>query len=95
MQGVKSSQRHHSYAFFQPYLRSWASTYVLSKLSVVQHSTLGCLRRLFVIVVTCVFFGVPLTVLGCAGIVMSFLGFVFFTHFRRRRLDDAKSFNAE
>jgi hypothetical protein len=44
---------------------------------------------------TCLFFGVPLTVMGCTGIVMSFFGFVFFTHFRRRRRLDAKCFTAE
>jgi hypothetical protein len=45
---------------------------------------------------TCLFFGVPLTLIGCLGILMSFVGFASFTHFRRKRhLDDAKSFNVE
>jgi drug/metabolite transporter (DMT)-like permease len=59
-----------------------ASCYVLSKLSVVQHTGLGCLRRMFAILFTSFAFGVPITPLGGLGIVLCFCGFCSFTHFR-------------
>jgi hypothetical protein len=64
---------------------SLASTYVLSRLTVLHHSTLGCLRRMFVVVGTCAFFGVPMSVGGVIGLLTSFGGFVGFTFFRALR----------
>jgi drug/metabolite transporter (DMT)-like permease len=61
---------------------SLASCYVLSKLSVVQHTGLGCLRRMFAILFTSLVFGVPITPLGALGIVLCFCGFCSFSHFR-------------
>ena len=69
---------------------SLASTYVLSKLTVLQHSSLNCLRRMFAIVATCLFFGVPITFLGAVGLLTSFVGFFAFTYFRNQRQQGAK-----
>lgn len=62
-----------------------ASCYVLTKLSVVQYTLIGCLRRMFAIVFTSIAFGVPMTFLGVAGIVLCFVGFCCFTHFRLQK----------
>mmetsp|Transcript_52197 Transcript_52197/g.62838 ORF Transcript_52197/g.62838 Transcript_52197/m.62838 type:complete len:463 (+) Transcript_52197:122-1510(+) len=62
-----------------------ASTYILTRISVVHHAALNCLRRVFAIVVTSVAFGVPITILGTFGIVLSIIGFLSFTHFKLKR----------
>jgi len=67
------------------YYDSLASTFVLSKLPVLNHSGLNSLRRMFCTLATCFFFGVPMTTQGIAGILMSFLGFFAFTHYRNLR----------
>lgn len=59
-----------------------ASTYVLSRISVIHHAALNCLRRVFAIIVTSLLFGVPLTILGMAGIGMAVLGFLSYTYFK-------------
>jgi hypothetical protein len=64
---------------------SLASTFVLSKLPVLNHSGLNSLRRMFATLATCFFFGVPMSVLGGAGILMSFSGFYAFTYYRSLR----------
>lgn len=64
---------------------SLASTYVLSKLTVLHHSTLGCVRRMFIVIGTCIFFGVPMTAVGAIGLVTCFGGFCGFTFFRAQR----------
>ena len=61
---------------------SLASCYVLTKLSVVQHAGLGCLRRMFAILFTSFAFGVPISPTGGLGIVLCFMGFCSFTYFR-------------
>ncbi|GKY92271.1 hypothetical protein MPSEU_000198200 [Mayamaea pseudoterrestris] len=63
-----------------------ASTYVLSRLSVLQHSTLGCLRRMFVAIGACLFFGVQLEFFGIVGLLTSFGGFCGFTFYRAQRM---------
>jgi hypothetical protein len=62
-----------------------ASTYVLSSLSVLQHSSLNCLRRMFCTVATSIFFGVigPSRKPGVS--FLCFCGFLSFTHFRGQR----------
>ena len=62
-----------------------ASCYVLSNVSVLHHSGLNCLRRMFVTIVTCIFFGISLSVVGIAGIILCFTGFIAFTHARTVR----------
>jgi hypothetical protein len=64
---------------------NWASCYVLSHVSVLHHSSLNCLRRMFVTIATSIFFGVKMTLAGGTGIAMSFAGFLSFTHYRRQR----------
>jgi drug/metabolite transporter (DMT)-like permease len=59
-----------------------ASCYVLTKLSIVQYTLLGCLRRMFAIISTSIAFGVPITLLGALGIILCFCGFCSFSHFR-------------
>jgi drug/metabolite transporter (DMT)-like permease len=59
-----------------------ASTYILSRISVVHHAALNCIRRVFAIVVTSLLFGVPITVTGATGICLAVAGFVFYTHYK-------------
>ena len=67
-----------------------ASTYVLSRISVVHHAALNCIRRLFAIVVTSIAFGVPITLLSAVGILVSISGFASFTHFKLEKTKRAK-----
>jgi Triose-phosphate Transporter family len=62
-----------------------ASTYVLSRITVVHHAALNCVRRMFAIVVTSIIFAVPITLLGAVGILVSFGGFMAFTHYKVQR----------
>lgn len=59
-----------------------ASTYVLTKISVVHHAALNCIRRVFAIVVTSIIFGLTITVLQLAGIGMAVAGFFAYIHFK-------------
>jgi len=63
-----------------------ASTFVLTRLSVVHHAALNCLRRVFAIVTTSLAFNVPITIVSTIGILISVLGFMSFTHFKMQRL---------
>ncbi|KAL7566495.1 hypothetical protein ACA910_000967 [Epithemia clementina (nom. ined.)] len=62
-----------------------ASTYILSRISVVHHAALNCVRRVFAIVITSLYFVVPITFLGSVGILVSFGGFMYFTHYKVQR----------
>jgi drug/metabolite transporter (DMT)-like permease len=62
-----------------------ASTFILTRISVVQHAALNCIRRIFAIIVTSIAFDIPITLLGAIGIMVSFLGFMSFTHFKVQR----------
>jgi hypothetical protein len=64
---------------------SLASTYVLTRLAVVHHAALNCVRRIFAIAVTSLIFQVPLGAIGILGILVSFLSFMFYTHFKVQR----------
>uniref|UniRef100_A0A7S3PYE9 Sugar phosphate transporter domain-containing protein n=1 Tax=Chaetoceros debilis TaxID=122233 RepID=A0A7S3PYE9_9STRA len=59
-----------------------ASSFILSRISVVHHAALNCMRRLFAIVITSLAFGVPLSFLSCVGILTSLGGFLLFTRFK-------------
>jgi drug/metabolite transporter (DMT)-like permease len=59
-----------------------ASTYILSRISVVHHAALNCLRRVFAIIVTSILFGIPITWAGSAGILLAVLGFMSYTHYK-------------
>ena len=69
---------------------SLASCYILSRISVVQHSGFGCLRRMFAIVATSIAFGVPISMMGALGILLCVVGFSGFTHFRFQRQGQSK-----
>ena len=71
-----------------------ASTYVLSRISVVHHAALNCIRRLFAIVITSIAFGVPITLLSAIGILVSIGGFASFTHFKQEKTKRAKRFTS-
>lgn len=62
-----------------------ASTYILSRISVVHHAALNCIRRIFAIIVTSMLFQVPITATGVCGIVFSFVGFMAFSHYKVQR----------
>jgi drug/metabolite transporter (DMT)-like permease len=62
-----------------------ASTFILSRISVVHHATLNCLRRVFAVVCTSIYFQVPLTLSGIFGIGLSTAGFLSFTHYKVQR----------
>ena len=59
-----------------------ASTFILSRISVVHHAALNCVRRIFAIIVTSILFQIPITWMGAVGIGLSVLGFMGFTHFK-------------
>jgi membrane protease YdiL (CAAX protease family) len=76
-------------AFFNIYT-SLASTYLLSRITVVHHAALNCVRRIFAIIVTSIVFGVPITFTGSAGILLSFVGFMVFTYSKTKKLQKPK-----
>jgi drug/metabolite transporter (DMT)-like permease len=59
-----------------------ASTYILSRITVVHHAALNCIRRVFAIVVTSIIFGVPITITGAMGICIAIVGFMAYTHYK-------------
>jgi solute carrier family 35 protein E1 len=59
-----------------------ASTYILSRISVVHHAVINCIRRVFAIVVTSVLFEIPITDMGAAGICLAVVGFMLYTHYK-------------
>jgi len=67
-----------------------ASTFVLTRISVVHHAALNCIRRIFAIIVTSILFRIPLTLLGSFGIMVSFGGFLSFTHYKMKRQSQPK-----
>lgn len=62
-----------------------ASTYILTRISVVHHAVLNCIRRVFAIVVTSVLFGIPITIMGAVGICLAVVGFMLYTHFKAQQ----------
>jgi len=62
-----------------------ASTYVLTRLTVVHHATLNCVRRIFAIIVTSILFHNSIGALGLMGILTSFISFMFYTRFKVQR----------
>jgi len=62
-----------------------ASTFILTRVSVVHHAALNCIRRLFAIVVTAFAFGIRLSFIGISGIMVSIVGFMAFTHYKVKR----------
>ena len=67
-------------------LYTLTNTFVLTKVSVGQHSALNALRRMFVIVFTAIVFGVPITPMKSLGIVLCFAGFSMFSYYRNKMI---------
>lgn len=67
-----------------------ASTFILSRISVIHHATLNCIRRVFAVVVTSIAFSVPITFLSTSGILISVGSFMSFTHFKVQRQKQPK-----
>ena len=57
-----------------------ASTYILSRISVVHHAALNCIRRVFAIVITSILFQIPMNLMGAIGIALAVTGFMAYTH---------------
>ena len=64
---------------------SLASSYILSRITVVHHAALNCIRRLFAIVVTSIIFSVPITMLSSLGVFISIGAFALYTRFKLAR----------
>ena len=79
------------YQFFPK--TSLASTYVLSRISVVHHAAWNCVRRIFAIVITSILFQVPISTLSMYGIAFSILSFFSYSRFKRRRLQQQSKKN--
>jgi len=62
-----------------------ASSYILSRISVVTHAALNCIRRLFAIVVTSIIFSVPITTMSGLGISVSIFSFLLYTRFKSEK----------
>jgi hypothetical protein len=64
---------------------SLTSCYVLSKLTVLHHSSLNCLRRIVAILVTSLYFQKRMSTEAILGLLTSFLGFAAFLFYRHQR----------
>lgn len=62
-----------------------SSTTILTRISVVHHAALNCIRRVFAIVVTSMVFGLKMTTLQIGGILVSVGAFFFYTHFKTKK----------
>lgn len=67
-----------------------ASTFVLTRISVVHHAALNCMRRVFAIVMTSFIFAINVTRLSWFGILISVGGFSAFTHYKLKRLKEPR-----
>ena len=65
-------------------LYTLTNTFVLTRVSVSQHTGLNALRRMFVIVFTAVVFGIPITLMKALGILLCFTGFSAFSYYRNQ-----------
>jgi len=62
-----------------------ASTYVLTRISVVHHAALNCIRRVFAIIVTSLIFGLSITILQVVGIGLAVVAFFCYIHFKMKK----------
>mmetsp|Transcript_1249 Transcript_1249/g.1689 ORF Transcript_1249/g.1689 Transcript_1249/m.1689 type:complete len:501 (+) Transcript_1249:107-1609(+) len=62
-----------------------ASSFVLTRISVVHHAALNCIRRLFAIVVLSIIFKAPITFTSATGILISIGGFIAFTYYKMEK----------
>jgi hypothetical protein len=70
---------------------SLTSCYVLSKLTVLHHSSLNCLRRIVAILVTSLYFQKSMSTEAILGLLTSFLGFAAFIFYRHQRTSGLKT----
>ncbi len=63
---------------------------MLSRVTVVHHAALNCIRRLFAIVVTSMVFSVPITMISGVGIFISIVGFLLYTQFKLARREQQR-----
>ena len=68
-----------------------ASTWILSRISVVHHAALNCIRRVFAVIVTSLLFGVPITGMGATGIALAVIGFMSYTHYKVKQQQQQQS----
>jgi hypothetical protein len=62
-----------------------ASTYVLTRISVVHHAALNCIRRVLAVIVTSAVFGLSISALQILGIATSVGGFFSFSRHKLKR----------
>lgn len=62
-----------------------ASTHVLTRISVVHHAALNCVRRVFAIVATSALFGLRMTALQVLGIALAVGGFFSYLHYKLQK----------
>lgn len=62
-----------------------SSTMILSRISIVHHAALNCIRRVFAIVVTSIVFGLKITFLQIVGIICSVCAFFSYIHFKSKK----------
>jgi len=62
-----------------------ASTHVLTRISVVHHAALNCIRRVFAIIVTSLIFGLSITILQLGGIGLAVAAFFCYIHFKMKK----------
>ena len=67
-----------------------ASTYLLTRISVVQHAALNCTRRIVAIVLTGFLFHIPFTPPLLGGITLSFLSFLLYTYAKTTKTTTTK-----
>lgn len=66
-----------------------ASTFILTRISVVHHAALNCMRRIFAIIMTSIIFLLPITMVGVIGFITSMAGFMSFTQHKLRKKERA------
>ena len=62
-----------------------SSTTILSRISVVHHAALNCIRRVFAIVLTSAIFGLRITMLQISGILVSMAAFFSYIQFKSKK----------
>lgn len=62
-----------------------SSTTILTRISVVHHAALNCIRRVFAIVVTSIVFKLHITSLQIGGITVSVSAFFSYIHFKSKK----------
>lgn len=62
-----------------------SSTTILTRISVVHHAALNCIRRVFAIIVTSIFFGLQITFLQIVGIFISVAAFFSYIYFKSQK----------